>query len=189
MKWIERQKISSLQLCWLKLLGLQEINYAVFQKMLFDSFPDHPHPLRNYAPVIPTFQWSGHWWYCCWFDIVQILLFSSLWSWCISAHTLGSCKTREPLFLQTIATLPALSVSGKTVVHTGPTQKHQQVCPMPAHTVLFPLKFLKFWAQRCLHSCLVTAWQQQRIQADFLVVKYKPLEKKWMEHQSSSSLW
>lgn len=141
--------------------------------------------------VIPTFHWSGPWCsYCCWFDIVQILLFLSLWSWCISAHTLGFCKTREPLFLWAIATLPAFSISGKTVVsHTGPTQKHQHVCPVSAHTVLFPLKFLKFCAQRCLHSCLVTAWQQQRIQADFLVEKNKPLEKKWMECHSSPSLW
>lgn len=50
MEWIEWQKIIPLQLCWNKLPCLQEINYTVFQKMFFDSFPDHPHPLRNYAP-------------------------------------------------------------------------------------------------------------------------------------------
>lgn len=161
MKWVERQKISSLQLCLLKLLGLQEIDYTVFQKMLFDSFLDHPHPLRNYAPEQPFPHFTG--------KVIDAAtaadLILSRFYFFLACQAGTSVHTHwDPvrlqgtfIFVDNCHTACIVHIRKNSVCRTGPSQEHQHLYPLPAHTVLFPQKFLKFWAQRCLYSCLVTA--------------------------------
>lgn len=160
MKWLQWQKISPLQLCWNKLLGLQEINHTVFKKFFFfDSFPDHPHALRNYALEQSSPHFTGKVTDAATAAdlILSRLYFSFPCEATASVHRhwdpvrLGNLYFHKPL----PHCLHCLSILEKTVVsHSGPTQEYQQVCPVCAQTVSLPLP--EFWAQSCLHSCLVT---------------------------------